>query len=266
LRRNKQNNNFAALKNYINKGQYLIGKSAILEIFDDEFRNFESIILPSSFKSAKIKQILLKANKYKIPVIDDSKLVDRFEQLGNFDSSGVIVLLKKQIEKYYSLSEILDIGKDVDSMTVLAFSDMDYEQNVGAILRTCAGLGVDFVLISNGQQKVFSPTVTKVSMGYNYAVPIVKENFLLAIKQLKENGFEIMGLDMGGENVMDMRYNSRVCFIVGHESKGITETIKSRCDKILSIPMANGVESLNASVSVGMILYDRCKKNYEIKR
>lgn len=266
MARRNQKNNFAALKNYIKRGLYLIGKSAILEIFDEEHQNFQTLIIPDTFNSDKIRRIVNLASKYGIEVIRDSKLIDRFEDLGNFDSSGVIIVLKKQIERYYSLTQILELSKDLESLTVIAFADMDYEQNVGAIIRTCAGLGVDFVLISNSQQKVFAPTVTKVSMGYNFTVPIVKENFLLAIKQLKENGFNIVGMDMGGENVMDMRYNSRVCFIVGHESKGISETIKSRCDKIVSIPMSEGVESLNASVSVGMILYDRFKKNNETKR
>ena len=94
-------------------------------------------------------------------------------------------------------------------------------------------------------------------MGYNYLIPVVKENFLLSIEELKKLRFDIIGLDMNGENLQNIRYNPKVCFVLGNESRGLSDPITKKCDKIVSIPMNNIVESLNVSTSLGITLYDR---------
>jgi 23S rRNA (guanosine2251-2'-O)-methyltransferase len=254
--------NRSVLKNIISHDLFIVGKNSIIELFDRYHTSFDFIVVPTTYNSSRIRKIVDLSKNYKVRLIEDSGLIDFIESNFNIDSSGVFVALKKPIYKYYSLKEIVPMIDQMEVCTVVAFHEIDFEQNLGAMLRTCLGLNVDFILTSNKQQKIFSSTVTKVSMGYNYLVPVVRENFLLSIEELKKLRFDIVGLDMNGENLQNIRYNPKVCFVVGNESKGLSDPIARKCDKIVSIPMNNIVESLNVSTSLGITLYDR---NFKLK-
>ena len=245
------------LQNKIGKDLFIVGKNSIIEIFDANFRNFDTLIVSENFKSEKIGQIVDLFKKHSISVVRDSGLLEYADKMLGVDSAGVLVILKNKIENYYSIRDVVDLIGKLETCTVVALPDVEYEHNLGAMIRTCLGLNVDFLLVPNRQQKVFSSVVTKISMGYNHILPIVRENFLLAIDELKKMGFDIVGLDAGGENIVDFRYNTRVCFVMGNEGAGITDTVSSKCDRVLSIPMNKVVESLNVSTSLGVVLYDR---------
>lgn len=257
--------NIAVLKNRIKSGTYISGVNSVLNILRDENEyQIDYLLTSSNSNSSKISEAISLAKQQKIQVVRDSKLLYRAEREFSLDSGGVILVSSRRLEKYSSLKTVL--SSNSDKIVVIAVGDLDYEQNLGSIIRTSAGLGADFLLVPNGQQKIFSPTVTKISMGYNYLLPVIRENFLLAIERLKENGFEIIGFDMDGENIASLRYNSRVCILIGNEGKGLSETILKKCDKIASIPMQNNVESINVSVALGIALYDCKVKLNEIKR
>jgi len=262
--RNQKNQNLGlnrvVLKNKILKELFIVGKNSILEIFDMYYQDFEYIIVPANFNSAKIQEIVNKASEFNIPVVKDSDLIEYAKNQLAIDNAGVIVILKRPIERYYSLSDIKEAIKNMDVCTVVALSDIDYEHNIGAMIRTSLAMNVDFLLVPNRQQKIFSSTVTKISMGYNHILPIVRENFLLAITELKKLGFQILALDMDGEKILNFRYNPKVCFVLGNEGKGLSETTLKKCDGVISIPMNSVVESLNVSASLAVVLYDRISK------
>jgi 23S rRNA (guanosine2251-2'-O)-methyltransferase len=248
------------LQNKIAKDLFIVGKNSVLEIFDENYENFETLIAPNNFHSPKIDEIVRKFRQKNIPVVQDGTLIEFAKSELGVDSAGIIVLLRRPIEKYLSIRDLAHLIDQMPTCTVVALPDVQYEHNLGAMIRTCLGLNVDFILVPNRQQKVFSSTVTKISMGYNHVLPIVRENFLLAIEELKKLRFDIVGMDMGGENIVDFVYNSRVCIVMGNEGAGLTDTVVRKCDKILSIPMNSVVESLNVSTSLGIVLYDRVAK------
>jgi len=263
-RKKALNPNRAVLQNKIKRDLVILGKSAIKELVPKYYKDFDFVVVPDKSNSAKIKEVVEICRRYHVNLKFDSDLIRSIEGM-DIDSSGVIAFLNKKIGQFYRINEVLSVVDKLDSCTVVAFNDIDYEQNLGAMIRTCAGLNVDFILVPNGQEKIFSSTVTKVSMGYNHVIPIVQENFLLAIEKLDESGFDVVGLDMVGENITNVRYNPRACFVVGNEGKGLSETVLKKCSKRVSIPMNNVVESLNVSVSLGIALYDRNLKLNEIK-
>jgi 23S rRNA (guanosine2251-2'-O)-methyltransferase len=251
-----QKQNRGVLQNKIKNDLFIVGKSAIKELIPEYSDKFEFVLFPTNTNSKKINDVIDLCRKYRISVIEDSSLIKEFEKM-DIDSSGVAAVLKERIGKTYSLKEVLSLVDRLDNITAVAFPETDYEQNLGAMIRTCMGLNVDFILVPHSQKKVFSSTVTKVAMGYNYIIPVVEENFLLALETLRDKDFDLIGLDMEGENIQNMRYNSRVCFVMGNEGRGLTETVLKKCTKRVSIPMNNVVESLNVSVSLGITLYDR---------
>jgi 23S rRNA (guanosine2251-2'-O)-methyltransferase len=263
VRKNQQKLNQAALQNKIRNDLLIIGKSALIELLKSNSHAFDFVLVGNS-SDKRTSEIINLANSKKVNVIRDHHLLGLVENIEK-DNFGICAFLKFPISKTYSLKEISESFDKMDTVLAVAIADMDYLQNVGAMIRTCNAMGVDFIIIPNGQQKVFSTTVTKVSMGYNYLIPVVQENFLLALDNLAKMDFDILGLDMDGENILNMRYNPRVCFVVGNEAKGLSPAITSKTTKKVSIPMHGNVESLNVSVSLGMSLYDyNLKKTIQI--
>ncbi len=257
----------SALKNKIKNGLFIVGTNAISELVDKFYEYFDFVVLPENYRSKKIQELVKKGIKHNVVVLFDDRILDFVNSL-NIDGSNVrsIAFLKAHIYRYYSLDEVYNSYKDNQFCIAVGLYDIDYDQNLGSILRTCAAFNVDFVVVPNSQQRIFSPTVTRVSMGYNYFVPVVRENFLLAVDKLSKFGFDIVALDTDGENIENVVYNNWTCFIVGSEGNGLTNTLLKKADLVVKIPTSSIVESLNVAVSLGVALYDRNKKINEIKR
>lgn len=262
--RRLQKQNQTRLQNKSRKDLIISGKSALLQLIKQYSDSFEYIVYGSNVDKRTLDIINL-AKTRNVQVLNDQKLL---HSLSNIEEGGfgVCGVLKHEIGRTYSFREASESFDQLDSVLCVAIPDMDYEQNIGAMIRTCAGMGVDFILIPNSQTNIFSKTITKVSMGYNHIVPIIQDNFLMVLENMKDQNFDILGMDMEGENIQNMRYNPRVCFVVGNEARGLSEPVLKKTTKKISIPMNDGVESLNVSVSLGMALYDfSLKKAIHIK-
>ena len=197
---------------------------------------------------------LLKSKNIKVsfvePYILDSK-VDGLHQ--------GIVLDVDEI-KTYELDEVLNsISKTYK--TIVMLDHLEDPHNFGAIIRSCEALGVDGIIIPNDRSVRINATVIKTSVGAISNIPIIKvSNLNVAIKKLKENDFWIIGTDMNGEDYSSIDYNMNVCLIIGNEGKGISNVVRKNCDYIATIPMVGKVNSLNASVSCGIILSEIVSK------
>lgn len=197
---------------------------------------------------------LLKSKNIKIsfvePYILDS-MVDGLHQ--------GIVLDVDEI-KTYELDEVLNsISKTYK--TIVMLDHLEDPHNFGAIIRSCEALGVDGIIIPNDRSVRINATVIKTSVGAISNIPIIKvANLNVAIKKLKDNDFWIIGTDMNGEDYSSIDYNMNVCLIIGNEGKGISNVVRKNCDYIATIPMVGKVNSLNASVSCGIILSEIVSK------
>lgn len=130
--------------------------------------------------------------------------------------------------------------------------------NVGAILRIAAACGIDCVFAVDSADP-YSPKAVRASMSGIFRTKVVKlspENAYLAAKN---GGLPIIIADMGGENVLHGNGEERFCLVLGNEGNGISDFFKSRADKIVSVPMQNGIESLNVAVAAGVLLYSLLK-------
>lgn len=123
--------------------------------------------------------------------------------------------------------------------------------NVGAVIRTAAASGYGTVYLCETADP-YGPKAVRASMSGVFKVNLVnvtREEFV------KINRLPIVIADMNGENVFDCKIKGDVCIVIGNEGKGVSEFMKGKADKIVSIPMENGMESLNASVSAGILMY-----------
>ena len=191
---------------------------------------------------------LLKERKVEIKRIKKYEL----DKLINNNHQGVV--LDMDDYKYCSLDSII---KNKDKCFIVILDHIEDPHNLGAIVRTVESAGCDGIILPLHRSVSVNETVMKTSVGALYNVKIAQvTNLLTTIKQLKQEGFWIVGADMDGENYKNIKYPDKTCLIIGSEGFGMMRVVKSSCDYIASIPMNGKVNSLNASVAAGILIYE----------
>ena len=190
---------------------------------------------------------LLKHNHIKYTFVPDKFLNDKVDGM----HQGIV--LDVDDVKTYELDYVLNLKKE--NPIVVMLDHLEDPHNFGAIIRTCEALGIDAIIIPNDRSVNINGTVVKTSVGAIYNIPIVRVvNLNNCIRDLKKNGYWIYGTDMDGEDYNSLDYNNPVCLIIGNEGSGMSKVVRDNCDFIASIPMSGKINSLNASVSAGIIL------------
>lgn len=124
--------------------------------------------------------------------------------------------------------------------------------NVGAIIRSMAGSGYDVVFLTEDCADPFSPKAVRASMSGIFKV----ETYTVKRQAVKEFiSVPFIVADMGGVSVFEFNAPKEYCLVIGNEGRGISDEIKNIAEKVVAIPMQNGIESLNASVSAGILMY-----------
>jgi 23S rRNA (guanosine2251-2'-O)-methyltransferase len=139
--------------------------------------------------------------------------------------------------------------------------EVNYEHNLGAILRSAMGAGVHAVVIPTRRGKGVTAVVQRVAMGGAEEVPVIREGIPASLKVLKRAGVRIVGADMDGANLWDVPMDGPLAIVLGGEDKGVTHTIRDRCDAIVSVPLAHGLDSLNVSVTAGILMYEKVRQS-----
>lgn len=138
---------------------------------------------------------------------------------------------------------------------IVMLDHLEDPHNFGAIIRTCEALGVDAIIIPKDRNVAVNATVVKTSAGAIYNMPIIAvANLLSTVNKLKDMGYWIFGTDMTGDDYSKLDYNMPVCLIIGNEGHGMSKVLKDNVDFVAKIPMIGKINSLNASVSCGIIL------------
>ena len=173
---------------------------------------------------------------------------------GNGNHQGIIVEVAPH--EYSTVAEIIKSCKGKKQPLVLILDEIEDPQNFGAILRSADAFGVDGVIIKSKNQVPLNWTVAKVSTGAIEYVKVAQvPNLSNVIKELKENGFWVYAADGSGKDSYEkMNYDEAVALIVGSEGRGISQLVMKNSDFIIKIPMSGHVNSLNVSVSTGILL------------
>lgn len=180
----------------------------------------------------------------------DNKVLD-----GKVDGLHQGIILEVEEAKTYSLDELFEQLKEKTNPLVVMLDHLEDPHNFGAIIRTCEALGIDGIIIPNDRSVGITGTVIKTSAGaISYTTIVRVPNLANTIEKLKKNGFWIVGTDMQGTDYTKIDYNMPTCLVIGNEGKGMSKIIKDNCDFIATIPMNGKINSLNASVSCGIVL------------
>ena len=137
--------------------------------------------------------------------------------------------------------------------------------NLGTILRTVDSANLKQLIVSNETADCYNPKVVRSTMGGIFRVNVVRKNNLIeSLKQLKQNGFEIVVTSLETDNsIYDISYNKKVV-VIGNEANGVSKDVLNIADKQVNIPMLGKTESLNAGVAAGIMIYEyvrgKCKE------
>ena len=145
-----------------------------------------------------------------------------------------------------------------DDSFIIILDHLEDPHNLGAIIRTSEAAGVNGIIIPRDRSVEVNATVIRTSTGASDNIPISQvTNLNKTISDLKKNGFWIVGTDM--DNSVDYReidYSGKIALVIGNEGSGMSRMVKESCDFIAKIPMYGKVNSLNASVAAGIMIYE----------
>lgn len=238
----------------------LEGRNIVLEALEREVRPVVRIVMDQRTKPhPKINRIVNLANKRDIPVFETSR-----EELDLASITGVHngIMAEAETLPDWTVTARLNhcISMGVHPFFVLV-DEVNYEHNLGAILRSAMGAGVHAVVIPTRRGKGVTAVVQRVAMGGAEEVPVIREGIPASLKVLKRAGVRIVGADMDGSNLWDVPMDGPLAIVLGGEDKGVTHTIRDRCDAIVSVPLAHGLDSLNVSVTAGILMYEKVRQS-----
>ena len=224
------------------------GRNAVLELLKAD-KTVDKILLEKGAQGT-LGKIFAEARKKDIRVqfvdraVLDKESADRRHQ-------GVIAFTTD-----FTYADLFSLGGGENSLIVLCDGIEDVH-NLGSILRVAECAGADGVVIPKAKGASVTEAVIRISAGAAEHIPVAKvPSVNYAIDSLKERGYWVYGLEAGGESIYDTDLTGKVALVVGGEDSGVRRLTREKCDKILSIPLFGKVNSLNASVALGIAVYE----------
>lgn len=239
----------------------IYGKNPVIEAINSGI-TINKIYIQKTNKELSEIYKLAKSKRIVVVETDKSKLD---KMCDNKNSQGVVANVTEF--NYCEIDDILEFAsKKNESPFVVILDKIEDPHNLGAIIRTAECLGAHGIIIQKRNACQVTDTVEKVSAGACSHMKVARvTNITESIKYLKENGLWIYGLDMdGASEVYNTKFDGSIGIVVGNEGNGISRLVKENCDFIVKIPMTGKINSLNASVSAAICMYEVIRqKNME---
>ena len=226
------------------------GKNVINEILNNNTKIYK-VFLDNNFKDESLLNRINKRNLKKFHM--DKNKLDKM--CGNSTNQGIAA----DIEEYKYL-DIKALENDNDASFVVMLDSIEDPHNFGAIIRTCECAGVDYIIIPRNRSVSVNSTVYKTSCGALANVKIIEVvNLTNTITKLKDLGFWVYGAEANGKNYSNIKFDTKTCLVIGSEGHGLKQIVTKNCDEIISLPMKCKINSLNASVACGILIYEIMK-------
>lgn len=226
------------------------GRNVVNEILNSNTKIYK-VFLDNNFNDQDILNRINKLNLKKFH-IDKNKLD---KMCNNSTNQGIALDIEEY--KYLSLDTVL---KDESSNFIVMLDSLEDPHNFGAIIRTCECAGVNYIIIPKKRSVSVNSTVYKTSSGALNNMHIVEVvNLREAISKLKNNGYWVYGAEANGKDYRSIKYDGKTCLVIGSEGHGLKQIVASNCDEVISLPMKGKINSLNASVAGGILIYEMMK-------
>ncbi len=230
----------------------IIGRNAVMEALRSG-RALDSVWIASGDRGGSLSAIRAKCKDAGIPVKDVD--VRKLDTMGG-NHQGVVAFAA--CKEYASLEDVFAKAEQAgEPPFILVCDGLEDAHNLGAVLRCAEAAGCHGVIIPKRRSVGLNATVAKTSAGAVEYVPVVRvANLTETIRRLKERGIWVYGMDMDGSPWCQTDMTGAVALVVGSEGHGISRLVREQCDCIVSLPMRGNINSLNASVACGIMVYE----------
>ena len=207
----------------------------------------KKVTLQNGFDDKEIISLLEK-NKIKVNYLDKKG----FSKFDKYSHQGIIMDIEDF--SYTDYKEFFD----VENAKIVILDHLEDPHNLGAIIRTCEAAGIEGIIIPKDRSVDVNSTVMKTSAGALERMKVAKvTNLVKVMDDLKDNGFWIVGTCMDGNyDYRDIDYTGKIALVIGNEGNGMSKAVREECDYLAKIPMYGKINSLNASVAAGIMIYE----------
>lgn len=236
------------------KPDLLIGRNAVTEALKSD-REIDTLILMRNNNNPALSRLASMAKEKGAVVKEvDSKKLDFM--CGGANHQGVAAYVAAH--EYSSVEDIFAYAEEKgEAPFIVVCDEIEDPHNLGAIIRTAECAGVHGVIIPKRRSASLNFTVGKTSAGALEYMRVARvSNLASTIDELKEKGCWVYGADMDGTDYKKTDFSGAVVLVIGSEGKGIGKLIRQKCDGIVSLPMKGNINSLNASVAAGILMYE----------
>ena len=218
-------------------------------------KTIDKLFVLDGCQDGPVRTILREAKKHDTIVQFVKK--ERLDQLSETHHHQGVIAIAAAYD-YASVDDILAKAREKGEAPFIFLLDgIEDPHNLGAIIRTAEATGVHGVIIPERRSASLNATVAKAACGALEYVPVARvTNIANTIDALKERGVWVFGADMDGDDYTKTDFDTPCALVIGNEGKGIGALTAKKCDAILSLPMLGKINSLNASVAAGILMYE----------
>ena len=250
----KRNRPAKPLKDKENETSYIVGRNAVLEALRSG-RELDFVTVQKGELHGSINEILSLCRKNNV-IVKEAEAGKLSDLSGGMAHQGVVA--QPSAITYSSVDDILKIAQERNEPPFIVIADqIEDPHNLGAIVRTAEACGVHGIIIPKRRSVGANATVYKTSAGALSHMAVARvTNLTETIKELKEKGVWIYGADAKGESYCNMKFDGAAALVIGSEGRGISDLVLKQCDFLVSLFMRGKVNSLNASVAGGILMYE----------
>ncbi len=245
-------------ENQNNEKDIIFGRNSVSEAIKAG-RPFDSILVARGERGGSVPRILAEAKEADIPVKEvDRKKLDFM--CGHANHQGIIAV--GAVKAYSSIDDIFSVAEERgEPPFIIVCDEIEDPHNLGAIIRTAEAAGAHGVIVPKRRSAPLSLAVSKTSAGAVEFMNVARvTNIPQTIDELKARGVWVYCADMDGETFYNANLKGSVALVIGSEGKGVGRLVKEKCDVVLSMPMKGKINSLNASVAAGILMYEISKQ------
>ena len=236
--------------------EYIAGRNAVGEALRSG-RPIDHLIVAKGERGGSISVLIARCRERGVPV----KEVDRrrLDSLCGSNHQGIAAVAA--CKAYATLDDLFDLADARREPPLFVVCDeLEDPHNLGAIIRTAEAAGADGVIIPKRRSATVNPTVFKTSAGAAAWIKIARvSNLVDTIKTLKKHGVWVYGAEADGTPIDKADLSGALALVIGSEGFGLGKLVRENCDVVLSLPMFGKVNSLNASVCAGILMYEAVK-------
>lgn len=245
------------------QGNLLEGRNPVWEALKAE-RPIDRILLAKTVSQDSVRGItgLARARGIKVEFVPRERL-DALSVTGRHQ--GVIAMSAERA--YADLDDVLAAVEEAGKAPFLVLLDeVQDPHNLGAVIRTAECAGAQAVVIPQHNSAGLTPAAGRASAGAVEYVPVCRvPNLAAAIDKLKQRGIWVVGADMEGTPAYSIDLTGPVALVVGGEDKGVRRLVLEKCDHVASLPLYGRLNSLNASVAAGVLMYEVVRQRLSAK-